>query len=113
MPASSLSRSAILALALALPAAGCGPQYEIDRPGTWRSTGANDANLRAMVADKRDLASGAASTTNRGNGPARAVTRLYVDRRRPLLNVSLSKIAPASDSSDTGGASPPAGGPTP
>ncbi len=114
MRASSFNSRAALgpaaALAIAMLAAGCGPQYEIDRPGTWRATGVNDYNLRAMVADKRDLTAGAAATTDRGNGAARAVTRLYTDRRRPLLNVGLSKIAPAQDSSDSGGGG---GGPAP
>ena len=91
------------ALLVALAASACGPQYEIDRAGTWRPTGANDFNLRAMAADPRDLASGAASTTDRGNGAARAVSRLYVDRRRPLLDVSLTTVAPSTGGQDSGG----------
>jgi hypothetical protein len=99
------------AIAIAAMAAGCSPKYEIDRPGTWQPTGANDFNLKAMVADKADLTSGAASTTDRGNVAARAVTRLYTDRRRALQDVSLSKIGPGTSGADTsgGGALPAAG----
>lgn len=116
MRASSLNKRGILApaaaVAIVLMAAGCGPQYEIDRPGTWRPTGANEYNLRAMVADRRDLTAGASTTTDRGGGAARAVTRLYTDRRRPLLDVSLSKIAPSSSASQdsSGGAGLGGGG---
>lgn len=119
MPASSFNRrkvsARIVALGVGLLVAGCGPQYEINRPGTWRPTGANDYNLRAMIADPRDLAMGEAAATDRGNGATRAVIRLYTDRRRPLQNVSLSKIAPATDTQDSsmgGGAAGPATGGT-
>lgn len=49
--------SALLWLPLALAAAGCGPE-PYDRPGTWRATGANERNLRAMVADPAHLTRG-------------------------------------------------------
>jgi hypothetical protein len=104
MQVSSLSKRAAAgrgaALALALLAAGCGPRYDIDRPGTWQPIGANDHNLRAMLADPRDLTSGASTATDRANGPSRAVTRLYTDHRRQLLDVSLSKIAPSQETPD-------------
>ena len=115
MRALSLSRIVARALAacIGMGVAACGPQYEIDRPGTWQPTGANDRNLRAMIADPRDLGYGAASTTERASGASRAVTRLLIDRRRPLLNVSLSRLAPSSDAQDTplgGGGGPSASG---
>ncbi len=115
----SLSNSRIvLALGLLAGLAGCGPQYEIERPGTWQPTGANDRNLRAMIADPRDLGYGTASTTDRAGGAARAVTRVLIDRRRPLLNASVSRLAPSQDAADTplgggGGGAPASGGAPP
>ncbi len=104
MPDTSLSKlvlPAVVAMASLLGA--CSPEYEIDRPGTWKPTGVNDQNLRAMIVDQRDLSYGTASATDRGSGASRAVTRLLTDRRRPLLNATLSRASPSSDSGDSGG----------
>ena len=108
MRASSLNNTllrsglAALTVLLGLAASACSDQTEIDRPGTWRATGANEHNLRAMVADPRDLEAGAGVATERGGGAARAVTRLLIDRRRPLLNVSISRVAPGGQERRTG-----------
>ena len=49
-------------LLLLLPLGACAgnglTDDPINRPGTWAPTGINDANLRAMVADPRDLVAG-------------------------------------------------------
>jgi hypothetical protein len=117
MRASSLNnaptRSAFAALIvlLGLAASACSNDTEIDRPGTWQPTGANEHNLRAMVADPRDLEAGAGSATERGSGATRAVTRLLIDRRRPLLNASISRLAPGQEASDPGFPGPAMGGP--
>ena len=51
----------LLCWAVLLPVAGCGSVVDIyERPGTWRPVGANDANLRAMIADPDDLVTGVA-----------------------------------------------------
>lgn len=55
-----------------------------DRPGTWQPTGANTANLHAMVADPAHLERGVGSSTDRGAAGTLAVTRLLEDRRRAL-----------------------------
>lgn len=117
---SSRTRSAAPALALlllSLAASACSPEYEVDRPGTWRATGVNEHNLRAMIADPRDLEAGAGSATERGDGAARAVTRLLIDRRRPLLNTTISRLSPTSDAAEpalpSGGGSPAPGGAAP
>lgn len=104
MPDTSLNRIALPAVAIAVSLLGaCSPEYEIDRPGTWKPTGVNDQNLRAMIADPRDLSYGTASATDRGSGASRAVARLLTDRRRPLLNASVSRVAPGADTGDSGG----------
>jgi len=84
----------------ALAVAGCegDPLY---RPGTWRPTGVNDANLAAMLANPYDGQVGESAATSRGNGASRAATRLYTDQRRPLLNSTVGQVgstaAPTAD----------------
>jgi hypothetical protein len=101
MPVSLSSnwRWGVLVLGLAVTA--CTDASDVDRPGTWQASRVNDQNLRAMIVDPRDLSSGAAATTDRGNAAARAVTRLYTDRRRQLLDVSTSTVAPAQTTTDS------------
>lgn len=98
--------SRILLLApLLLAAAGCSVTDPLQREGLWRPTGANEANLRLMVAMPSDLVQGVAARDADGHGAARAVERLRAGRVRPLPNVSISKVAPVG-----GGAAPAAPG---
>ena len=99
MRASSLNnRRGAAAIAACLLGSACAPLVPpVERPGTWQATGVNDYNLRAMVADRRDLDAGAPSRTSRGDIGSRAVTRLLItDRRRPLLNVTTSGLSQSS-----------------
>lgn len=98
-------RGTIVAIVAALGMAGC-TEYEFDRPGTWKATGVNDHNLRVMVANPEDLAVGAGSITARGDNGSRAVTRLGNDRRRQLLNVSVSRVGASDSGSDNSSAGP-------
>jgi hypothetical protein len=82
---------------LLILAAGC-TQDPFDRPGTWRSTGANDRNLRAMIAEPAHLRVGAAARAERGDAGSNAATRLLTERRRPL---------PAASATTVGGAQQP------
>lgn len=111
MPGSSLNRlwQPAALLLLGLSAGACTPEYEWDRPGTWRPMGANEHNLQVMAADPRDLTFGASATTERGSGASRAVTRLLIDRRRQLLNSSTSRLSP-SDSAPADQGLPTGGG---
>ncbi len=117
MPASSSNNPSLrywrraAAILVCMAAAACSPEREIDRPGTWKPTGANDDNLRAMIADRRDLDAGVPSRTSRGDTASRAVTRLLQDRRRPLLNVTTSSLAQSSGGGDAGAGGPVGGGP--
>lgn len=111
----SLSNSAsvrggivLASLIVSMGLSGC-TQPEIDRPGTWQATGANEQNLRAMLVDPRDATIGTGAITTRGDSGARAVTRLLNERRRQLLNASVSRVGPAESPSDTSSAGPTAG----
>ncbi len=114
MLASSSNRRRLVGL-LALTAvgiAGCG-QPEIDRPGTWKPTGINEQNLRAMLANPQDAYGGSGMLTARGNSASRAVTRLLTDRRRPLLDASVSHVGSSAIApANSGPLPPPGGGPT-
>ncbi len=67
----------LIPLAAALVIGGCTAQEPYERPGTWRATGANDANLRAMVANPSDLDRGVApAAPARGEMGALAASRL-------------------------------------
>ncbi len=62
--------------ALPLLAAGCMTPEPFEREGTWRATGANQTNLRAMVADPSHLDRGIApATPTRGEAAARGISR--------------------------------------
>lgn len=63
--------------------AGCAGEV-LDRPGTFRATGANDANLRAMVADPSHLQRGVGADGARGAAAASAVDLLLSGKPRPL-----------------------------
>ena len=102
MRASSLNnavanwRYVSLLLTVAVTVAGC-ETAEYDRQGTWKPTGANDQNLRAMLVRPQDEYAGTGASTARADSGARAVTRLLVDKRRPLLNVSVAHVGAGGD----------------
>lgn len=82
-----------VAFALALSGlAGCAEIDPLTRPGVWRPTGANEANLRAMVAVPGDLAQGYGAAYGDGHRAARAVERLRTDRVYPLPDNGISKV---------------------
>jgi hypothetical protein len=87
----------IVWLPLALVAGGCIDPEPYTRPGTWQATGANDANLRAMIANPADLTRGAQpATASRGEAAAQAAALLG------------GRAAPASgDGAGTAGATAP------
>lgn len=77
--------------------AGCAATDPLYREGLWHPNGANEANLRLMVAAPSDLVQGVAAVHSDGHGAARAVQRLRTGRVKPLPNVSISKVAPISE----------------
>ena len=50
---------------------GCAAEDPLTRPGLWTPIGANDANLRVMIADPKDLVSGVSD--RRGGWPGRRI----------------------------------------
>lgn len=85
------------AIGLLLLLAGCVEDYA--RPGTWQPRGANEANLRAMLANPADAAQGTAAVDDRGQPGSLAAQRLERGQRPPLPEMRLSRIGVA-----TGGA---------
>jgi hypothetical protein len=73
----------VLALLVLLLTSGCAGEV-LDRPGTFRATGANDANLRAMVADPAHLQHGEGANGARGAAAASPVDLLLSGKPRPL-----------------------------
>ncbi len=92
-------------LLLALPLAACGPGDDFTRPGTWRATGANDANLATMLVEPAHARAGVAARTDRGQPGSHAIRLLEQDRRRPLPDSRAATIG------NIGAASPAAAAP--
>jgi hypothetical protein len=105
-----MKRAAGLLLLVAL--AGCNQIDPYQREGVWRPNGANDANLRAMVAVPSDLVAATPARPADGELAAAAVDRLRHDRVHPLPNTGLAQIvlsgggpaaqAPAASTPGTG-----------
>src|ERR1019366_2014676 len=73
--------------------AGCGAAGDpYAREGTWHATNDNDANLRAMLEDQRDLLEGRGTTRSLGAEAAPPVDRLFSGTRYPLPDLSASGI---------------------
>jgi hypothetical protein len=85
---------------LLVPLGACTPDYPMDRPGTWNippgTLGSNDANLRAMVVDPRDLTEGASADGSEGYEAAPPVRKLIAGRRPALPNMNASTIDASS-----------------
>ncbi len=86
-----MTRLVLLLLLPLLAACGAGNPLTgdtIDRPGTWQPTGDNDANLRVMVANPRDLAAGVGAANSAANAAAPPVGLLLSGKRAALLSES-------------------------
>ena len=82
---------------------GCAQIDPLTKEGIWRPTGANDANLRAMVAVPSDLAYGRAARTSDGRVAAQAVERLRTGRVYPLQDTGISKIGGSGSAASAAG----------
>ncbi len=94
-------RTALLAPFAALAFAACAPGgRDFSRPDTWRATGVNERNLRAMLVEPSHATRGIGAADERGDAGTAPVTRLVQDKRKPLPAAASRSPAP----------SPPAGG---
>lgn len=85
---------------------GCSPDYPFDKPGTWsigQASSANDANLRAMVANPDDLASGRGESTSLGAEAGPPVGLLFSGQRRVLPNIDTLDVTLAPSTSGPSG----------
>jgi len=96
-------------LLLLLGLAACQQTDPYRREGVWHPNGANDANLRAMVAVPADLASATPPRPADGGLAVAAVARLRHDQVRPLPDSGLAQITVGGSSS---AAAPAAAAPT-
>ncbi len=74
-----------------------------ERPMTWQPTGANDANLRAMVANPEDLTSGRGARGSHAILANAAVTRVLTDRVKQLPKVTTSGFGGGGGEAGGGG----------
>jgi len=85
-----------LAACLALILLSACTQDPMERPGTWSvpqgKLGANDANLRTMIQDPRDLTAGTGEENSTGPAAVAPVRRLLTGRRAPLPQSGISAI---------------------
>ncbi len=82
----------VLLLSLGAGLAGCSATEPYQRPGEWRPIGANAINLRAMVADPRDLQWGRGGAASSGDLAGMAVARLRNDNVKPLPASAISGL---------------------
>jgi hypothetical protein len=99
------------ALLVLLALAGCDAIDPYRRPDTWRPTGANDANLRAMVVVPSDLAVATPAALADSSSVVAALGRLRRDQTRPLLDSGLARITPVAGGSPAPAAPPAGSGP--
>jgi hypothetical protein len=80
-----------------LALSACDKTDQIDRPGTWKlpptGQGANDSNLRAMIANPNDLIAGQDSPGSLGVEAVPPVDLLYAGQRRQLPAVSTTSLS--------------------
>jgi type IV pilus biogenesis protein CpaD/CtpE len=107
----TMTRFAALLLPLLVSLAGCNQIDPYTRPGNWRPNGANDANLRAMVAVPADLVVATPASPADGDRAAAAVARLRNDTVRPLTGSEPAESTPISGGSSAAPAAPAAAAP--
>ncbi len=87
-----MTRAVALLLPLLVAVAGCNQIDPYTRPGNWRPNGANDSNLRAMVAVPADLAVATPASPADGHLAAAALNRLRNDQVKSLPDTGLAQI---------------------
>ncbi len=91
-------------LALTLVLDGCaGAQDPFQREGTWQPTQINDANIAAMVVDKRQLTEGVGDDASPGQLSAQAVARLLTDKVKALPSTEIGPVSAPTQTGSGGG----------
>lgn len=91
MTTRSMPNLGFVPLAAVLLLGGCASVLDPhNRDGAWRPTGANEFNLRAMVARPSDLAQGLGEPGAEGQTAAQAIDRMRNDRVRALPDTSVA-----------------------
>ncbi|WP_439579395.1 hypothetical protein [Elioraea sp.] len=90
-------RHLIPTFAAALLVTACGSAGDpSQREGTWRPSGVNAANLRAMIADPGHLQQGVGDPSGRGRQAANAIERMEDDKLKVLPDVRASAVGPSA-----------------
>jgi len=99
-----------LILVCLLGVAGCRQLDPVTQQGHWTFTGANDANLRAQIANVGDLTHGQSSLYSDGQEATIAIERWRGDRVKSLQQSGISDLKTSgSDSSNQPASAPSAG----
>jgi hypothetical protein len=85
-------RGLVIPVLLALALSACDRFDPYEREGSWRPSGANDANLRAMLVEPDELFVGTSERGSDGQMGGVAVERLRNDRVRALPASRLVQI---------------------
>ncbi len=99
-------RLALYAAAVAL--SGCAFDDPLTRQGLWVPNGANQANLRAMAADPRDLVTGQSDSRADGAVVTAAINRYRTGQVKDLPDSAIAKVAPIAINNNAPAASAPA-----
>jgi hypothetical protein len=88
---------------VALLLAGCADMNNpSERQGSWRPTGVNDQNLRAMVAEPAHLQRGVGAPGTVGPAATQPVDRLYRDQVRALPETRIAPVGAATGGAGAG-----------
>ena len=90
-------------LMLSLSACDQANRDPFERIYTWQPTGANEENLRAMVANPNDLTVGQSARGSHAIIANAAVTRVLTDKVKPLPKVSTGGVGGGGGEAAAGG----------
>jgi len=95
-------RFAVLVVAMPGLLTACARLDPLTQPGHWVPTGANDANLRAEVANPHDLVHGQSDPYSDGTEAANAIERWRTDRVKPLQQSGVSDLKSTGNADQPG-----------
>jgi len=100
-----LSRTPLIAALALLSLAGCqtATSDPFDKPYTWKVSGINDDNLRAMLVNPNDMVVGQGARGSNGVLANAAVSRVLQDKVKPLPTVSTGGALPGGGTGGGGG----------